>query len=193
MDIAAVINDVRSELQARRGGRHASVCARRLSPAGPPRPASRARPHRPNLAVLFDPLGSTHDLTWFQCLAGRGHPFPAWRWGRKGSLSVVVGGAKAGMWFDHVAGDGGGFVDLVGRDLGLSRDDALDWTADHIGMGRCHRPIRVHPAPPILSSSAPVSPQAQPGAEASPQTPHDDVVPAYSSGEGRLFALKISA
>jgi len=28
----------------------------------------------------------------------------------------------------HEAGDGGGFVDLVGRDLGLSRGDALDWT-----------------------------------------------------------------
>jgi hypothetical protein len=30
-----------------------------------------------------------------------------WRWGRKGSLSVVIGGARAGMWFDHVEGRGG--------------------------------------------------------------------------------------
>ena len=30
-----------------------------------------------------------------------------WRWGRKGSLSVIIAGTKAGVWFDHEAGDGG--------------------------------------------------------------------------------------
>jgi putative DNA primase/helicase len=59
-----------------------------------------------------------------------------WRWGRKGSLSVVIGGARAGMWFDHEAGDGGGLVDLVAREKGFSRTDALDWTADRIGLAR---------------------------------------------------------
>ena len=44
-----------------------------------------------------------------------------WRWGRKGSLSVVVSGDKAGMWFDHEIGQGGGFIDLVGRDLRMVR------------------------------------------------------------------------
>ena len=53
-----------------------------------------------------------------------------WRWGRKGSLSVVIGGARAGMWFDHEEGRGGWFSDLVGRDLGLAREDATDWIAD---------------------------------------------------------------
>ena len=57
-----------------------------------------------------------------------------WRWGRKGSLSVVIAGAKAGMWFDHEAGTGGGLVDLVARTRGLSRREALDWTADRIGL-----------------------------------------------------------
>ena len=57
-----------------------------------------------------------------------------WRWGRKGSLSVVIAGPKAGMWFDHEIGEGGGFIDLVARTRGLSRRDALDWTADRIGM-----------------------------------------------------------
>lgn len=106
-----------------------------------------------------------------------------WRWGRKGSLAVVVGGAKAGMWFDHEAGDGGGFVDLVGRDLGLSRGDALDWTADRIGMGRRHRPSRAHPAPPIPSTTTPVTPQAQPGSDASSRTTHDDANPADTHAE----------
>ncbi len=57
-----------------------------------------------------------------------------WRWGRKGSLVVVVAGAKAGMWFDHEAGTGGGLVDLVARTRGLSRREALDWTADRVGL-----------------------------------------------------------
>ncbi|WP_028031051.1 toprim domain-containing protein [Gemmobacter nectariphilus] len=82
-----------------------------------------------------------------------------WRWGRKGSLSVVIAGAKAGMWFDHETGDGGGFVDLVAREKGFSRKDALDWTADRLRLGQWHRPIRQRPAPPILAADAPVSPQ----------------------------------
>ncbi len=57
-----------------------------------------------------------------------------WRWGRKGSLSVVIAGARAGMWFDHEAGEGGGLVSLVARVRGMSRSGALDWTADRIGM-----------------------------------------------------------
>ncbi|MEI2807002.1 MAG: toprim domain-containing protein [Albidovulum sp.] len=100
-----------------------------------------------------------------------------WRWGRKGSLSVVIGGAKAGMWFDHEAGGGGGFIDLVGRNLGLSRGDALDWTADRIGMGRRHRPARPRPAPPILSTNTPALSPAQPGTETSPQPHLDDTGP----------------
>ncbi len=62
------------------------------------------------------------------------HAGPEWRWGRKGSLAVVVAGAKAGMWFDHEAGTGGGLVDLVARTRGLSKREALDWTADRIGL-----------------------------------------------------------
>src|SRR5690606_6816957 len=57
-----------------------------------------------------------------------------WRWGRKGSLSVVIDGAKAGMWFDHEAGKGGGFAGLVAHTLGISRTAAFDWIADRIGM-----------------------------------------------------------
>lgn len=57
-----------------------------------------------------------------------------WRWGRKGSLSLVVSGARAGLWFDHEAGDGGGFPDLIARHLKTSRHDAVDWIASRIGM-----------------------------------------------------------
>jgi putative DNA primase/helicase len=57
-----------------------------------------------------------------------------WRWGTKGSLSVVIVGPKAGMWFDHEAGIGGGLIDLVGRLRGLNRQEALHWIGDRIGV-----------------------------------------------------------
>lgn len=56
-----------------------------------------------------------------------------WRWHRRGSLSVVVAGEKAGQWYDHEAGEGGGFADLVARELGTDRDGARDWIKDRIG------------------------------------------------------------
>jgi putative DNA primase/helicase len=61
-----------------------------------------------------------------------------WRWGRKGSLSVVIGGARGGMWFDHEGGDGGRLVDLVAREKVFSWIDGPDWTAERIGMGTRH-------------------------------------------------------
>ncbi len=70
-----------------------------------------------------------------------------WRWGRKGSLSVVIAGPKAGMWFDHEAGEGGGLVDLVGRVRGLHRREALDWTAEHIGLADAFGRRRGAPRP----------------------------------------------
>ena len=64
-----------------------------------------------------------------------------WRWGRKGSLSVVVTGGRAGMWFDHEEGRGGWFSELVGRNLGMAREGANDWIADRIGMATRHQPV----------------------------------------------------
>ena len=40
------------------------------------------------------------------------------RFGRKGSLAVVIAGAKAGWWYDHENGTGGDLVDLIRRQHG---------------------------------------------------------------------------
>ena len=83
-----------------------------------------------------------------------------WRWGRKGSLSVVIGGARAGMWFDHEAGEGGGLVALVARSLDISRSAAIGWIADRIGVPepsgqRAHRASTIRlPANDIPARSA---------------------------------------
>ena len=80
-----------------------------------------------------------------------------WRWGRKGSLSVVVSGDKAGMWFDHEIGQGGGFIDLVGRDLRMVRSEANNWIADRIGTGGCFWPVRQRPAPRAITANVPTA------------------------------------
>ena len=124
-----------------------------------------------------------------------------WRWGRKGSLSVVIGGTRAGMWFDHEAGDGGGLVDLVAREKGFSRTDALDWTADRIGMARTfgaserrHDPTWPRPTRPILPPGAPVSPQARPDEVEAPDPSLDDADPAVArTKEAAIRAVRILA
>ena len=80
-----------------------------------------------------------------------------WRWGRKGSLSVVVSGDKAGMWFDHEIGQGGGFIDLVGRDLRMVRSEANNWIADRIGTGGRVWPVRQRPAPRAIPTNVPTA------------------------------------
>ena len=84
-----------------------------------------------------------------------------WRWGSRGSLAVAIAGAKAGSWFDHEAGSGGGFVDLVAREHGIDRKAALDWAAGRIGYDRAAnlsprkpaRPAAPRPASPPSSES----------------------------------------
>ncbi|MGM0583957.1 MAG: toprim domain-containing protein [Pseudomonadota bacterium] len=79
-----------------------------------------------------------------------------WRWGRRGSLAVVVAGAKAGQWYDHERGEGGGFRDLVARELGLDPDAAREWIGDRIGYDlRGRRPAPRTPAKPPRRTAAP--------------------------------------
>jgi 5S rRNA maturation endonuclease (ribonuclease M5) len=49
------------------------------------------------------------------------------RFGRQGSISIVIAGENRGTWFDHENGVGGGALDLVGRVNGCDRKDAVDW------------------------------------------------------------------
>ncbi|MGI3212600.1 toprim domain-containing protein [Roseovarius tibetensis] len=117
-----------------------------------------------------------------------------WRWGRKGSLSVVIGGAKAGMWFDHETGQGGGFVDLVGRELGLSRRDAHDWIADRIGMGSRHGPGSRRNSIPTPVANVPIAPRAHSRPEGKPGKIPDDAEPALSpAAEAAARAARIWA
>lgn len=65
-----------------------------------------------------------------------------WRWNRRGSLSAVVGGPKAGTWFDHEAGTGGGPLELIARERGGDWRDAADWARRWLGLPAWERPHR---------------------------------------------------
>ncbi|MBX9859341.1 MAG: AAA family ATPase [Sphingomonas sp.] len=49
------------------------------------------------------------------------------RFGGRGSLSIVVAGKDAGTWYDHEAEKGGGVLDLIRRERGGDKRDALAW------------------------------------------------------------------
>lgn len=57
------------------------------------------------------------------------------RYGRRGSLSVDLRPASAGVWKDHETGEGGSIIDLASRQLGLSFPAACDWIAARCGVG----------------------------------------------------------
>lgn len=50
-----------------------------------------------------------------------------WRYGRRGSLVVNVGGNRAGSWYDFEAGLGGGALEFLRHHEGLDKPQALDW------------------------------------------------------------------
>jgi hypothetical protein len=55
------------------------------------------------------------------------------RFGRKGSLAVVIAGPKAGSWCDHETNKGGGPLDLIMVARECSFRDALDTARDFLG------------------------------------------------------------
>jgi hypothetical protein len=49
------------------------------------------------------------------------------RFGANGSIAVEISGEKAGSWFDHENGIGGGLLDLIQREKGINNGAAFDW------------------------------------------------------------------
>lgn len=57
-----------------------------------------------------------------------------YRYGKHGSLSVMVRGAKRGQWFDHEAQEGGDALALIRRERGGNFAQALDFARRFLGM-----------------------------------------------------------
>jgi len=90
-----------------------------------------------------------------------------WRWNRHGSLSAVMSGSKAGTWFDHEAGSGGGPFEIIARARGGDWRDAADWARRWLGLAMWEASsAAVLPAAPTASiPAATASPAPDPAAE----------------------------
>ncbi|MBZ9884803.1 toprim domain-containing protein [Mesorhizobium sp. CA10] len=79
------------------------------------------------------------------------------RWGNKGSLSVKIGGSRAGHFFDFEAGQGGDIIDLVRFIEGLDRPRALNWLRCFVGAPApiaIVRPVASNVPPQVWSEKA---------------------------------------
>lgn len=84
---------------------------------------------------------------WGEPVPGHSKPGVELRWGSGGSKSLDL---KKGTWFDHEAGEGGGVLDLVKRELGTDQGGAIDWLKAHGYLAdepRQERPQRRESAP----------------------------------------------
>jgi putative DNA primase/helicase len=68
------------------------------------------------------------------------------RFGRHGSLGVVIAGPKAGMWHDHQIGSGGDMISLIMRERGGTFRDAVEYAQQFIGGARQDEPPSPRPA-----------------------------------------------
>jgi putative DNA primase/helicase len=55
------------------------------------------------------------------------------RFRRKGSLAVVIDGAKSGQWYDHEAGVGGDLINLIQREHCITFREAVAYAEQFIG------------------------------------------------------------
>jgi putative DNA primase/helicase len=56
------------------------------------------------------------------------------RFGNRSSLAVEIEGRKAGQWFDHETETGGGLLDLIVRERGGTKADAMAWIKSSLGI-----------------------------------------------------------
>lgn len=59
-----------------------------------------------------------------------------YRFGSKGSLVIFMKGERAGSFYDHEHGVGGGLLNLIERTLLLKKKEAIEWAKDFLGESR---------------------------------------------------------
>ena len=64
-----------------------------------------------------------------------------WRFGNKGSLAIVIEGAKRGLWKDHETSAGGDLFALIQRERGGNFMDAVAFASDFVGLAAAGRII----------------------------------------------------
>jgi putative DNA primase/helicase len=69
-----------------------------------------------------------------------------WRFGRRGSKSLCVGGPKRGHNYDHEVGQGGDMLDLVARELNVPLGKAIEIAERNFLSGFAATPAVRRPA-----------------------------------------------
>jgi Toprim domain len=72
------------------------------------------------------------------------------RFGRKGSLAVVIEGQKSGRWYDHEAGVGGDLINLIQRMRGATFHEGVAYAEQFIGSAPT---LATTPAPAVCARS----------------------------------------
>lgn len=111
------------------------------------------------------------------------------RFGSHGSVAVDIRGEKAGTWFDHERNTGGGVVDLVARETGLTGQHAVEWLraevkADIPDNGRQATPRPAPERQKSAASSAPAERRQEPKAPA--EKPRLAATYDYLTADGEL-------
>jgi putative DNA primase/helicase len=104
-----------------------------------------------------------------------------WRWGRKGSIAIVVDGAKRGAWCDHEAGVGGDPLGLVAHARRCPMAEAVAWARDWNGDAP-PEPRKPAPVPRASDNADTRSPARRCWQEAGPAA--GSLVEAYLASRG---------
>ncbi|MCG5240849.1 toprim domain-containing protein [Azospirillum doebereinerae] len=106
---------------------------------------------RDHARALAETLLGPPNATW----SGRNEI----RFGRKGSLSLVLTGPKAGLWCEHGAEEGGDMLTLIARELRLDFLGSVRWATAWLGdPGRHDPPVRAAVSEPPPVEHATLSP-----------------------------------
>lgn len=65
------------------------------------------------------------------------------RFGRNGSLGVVIAGPKAGCWYDHELGEGGDLFELIRRERGGNFANVLEFARNFVGTSASSTPRHI--------------------------------------------------
>ncbi len=85
---------------------------------------SELKSHMESLLHKIFPDGPTRKDRW------------GFRFGSKGSLSVVCQGKNQGSYYDFEKGEGGGPIQLIQQALGFNYDEAKEWAKDFLGHAK---------------------------------------------------------
>ena len=83
-----------------------------------------------------------------------------WRWGRKGSLSLIIAGERAGLWCDHESGTGGDPFALIMRERRCGFAEAVQFARDFLGASPDPTRHDTRSAPPAAPDYAEREPSA---------------------------------